>query len=85
MGKQGDWQREEAWQKRKKFSQEEEEEEREIQEYCLSLDFMREDCVTGGEDIRVLIEEQQEMLNILFMKKREIVSDFEKLKDYENI
>lgn len=53
----------------KRILQEEEEEERELYEYCLKLESMRQSCTEGDRNICGLIEEQMELLNALREEK----------------
>lgn len=56
----------------------EEEEEREINEACLRLMYMREGCEESDREILILLGEQQELLNDLRMKTEESRDDWEK-------
>lgn len=56
----------------------EEEEEREINEACLRLMYMRESCEESDREILGLLEEQQKLLNNLRMEKEEIRDEWEK-------
>lgn len=59
----------------KKILLQEEEEEREINENYLRLEYMKEECSRSDLGIWRLIEEQQEMLSVLKMKRNELFDD----------
>ena len=59
----------------KKILLQEEEEEKEINENYLRLEDMREKCLGGDLSIWRLIEEQEEMLSVLKMKRNEFFDD----------
>jgi hypothetical protein len=62
---------EELWQKSKRLKKEEEEEDQEINLYYQRLGYMLEHCAENDREIRGLLEDQQGMLNVLCMSKRE--------------
>lgn len=62
----------------RRICREEDEEERKMEEYYLRLEYMREDCLQCDQKIRGLIEEQEALLNILGMRKREFANEWEK-------
>lgn len=62
----------------RRICREEDEEERKMEEYYLRLEYMREDCSQCDQKIRSLIEEQEALLNILGMRKREFANEWEK-------
>ena len=74
---------EELWQRGRQVLREEDEEEREMEEHYLRLEYMSEDCLKCDQGIRGLIEEQEALLNILGMPKREFANDWEKRMHFE--
>ena len=67
----------------RKLWQEEEEEQLEIREYYQRLEYMRDNCPVWDQEISGLIEEQQEMLQVLEMKKGELLDGFGRRKDFD--
>lgn len=66
---------EERVQKRKRIRREEEEEDLEISEYYHRLEYMYGNCPVCDQETWGLIEEQQGLLNLLSMKKRDFLED----------
>lgn len=66
-------------QKSKKFRQEEEEEERKINECYVRMGYMLESCQEYDPEIYGLIEEHMGRLESLYMRKREVQDDWEKI------
>ncbi len=79
---------EEKRQELKKLRREEEEEETDMREYYQRVEYMREHCQSCDKEISGLLEEQQGMLNVLGMKKRELLDDvdiFRQMCDFDTL
>ncbi len=72
----GEPQEEEVLLRRRQVRREEDEEEREMDACYLRLEYMSGDCAECDLGIRSLIAEQNALLNILGMQKREFACKF---------
>lgn len=74
----GSGDKEEFRQERRRIRKEEEEEDIEIRDHYQRLEYMRENSSVCDGEISCLIEEQQELLQALCMKKQEFLDDMER-------